>query len=63
MPNLIDTCGNCGAELNEGRTLLYDEHSEQHFCDTQCFREWAEDAGAEKVMTFYRRMNVTEAIT
>ena len=61
MPPLIDTCGNCGAELREGKMLLHDDHSEHHFCDEQCFREWAEDKGAAKVIAFYRRLNVTSA--
>jgi hypothetical protein len=57
---IIDTCGNCGTELREGRSVLYDEHSELYFCDTQCFREWADDSGSEKVIAFYRGMNVSE---
>jgi hypothetical protein len=62
-PQLIDLCGNCSAELREGKTYQYDSHSEQHFCDAQCFREWAEDGGAEKVIEFYRNLNVEEADT
>jgi hypothetical protein len=57
---IIDTCGNCGIELRKGRTLLYDERTEQHFCDSQCFREWADDKGSEEVLAFYRIMNVSE---
>lgn len=54
------SCGNCDIEIREGKSLLYDEHSEQHFCDSQCFREWADDKGSEEVLAFYRTMNVSE---
>jgi hypothetical protein len=60
MLPLIDTCGNCGTELR-GKSVLYDERTEQHFCDSQCFREWADDKGAEEVLAFYQTMNVEEA--
>ena len=58
MAGFVDTCGNCGAELHEGKSLVYDGHSDQHFCDEQCFREWATEKGAEKVLAFYRSLNV-----
>ncbi|MEI2356096.1 hypothetical protein [Mesobacillus zeae] len=68
MAQTIDICANCDAPINadkralyeKDRTFMYDDHSELHFCDRQCFREWAEDKGAEKVQAFYRRMNVVE---
>jgi ribosomal protein L24E len=64
MPLLIDTCANCSAPIHEGKRALYDDHEELHFCDAQCFREWAEDAKvAEKVLAFYRTMNVEEVVT
>jgi hypothetical protein len=54
-------CGNCDIEIPSGKSVLYDERTEQHFCDSQCFREWADDKGAEEVLAFYRIMNVEEA--
>ncbi|CAM3633715.1 hypothetical protein D1970_00355 [Mesobacillus zeae] len=62
MPPMIDICANCDAPINADKRVLYDDHAELHFCDGQCFREWAEDKGAEKVQAFYRRMNVREVI-
>jgi hypothetical protein len=55
------SCGNCDIEIRVGKSVLYDERTEQHFCDSQCFREWADDEGAEEVLAFYRIMNVEEA--
>ena len=57
--NLVDTCGNCDAELTEGKSLVYDEHSELHFCDGQCFRDWATDKGLERVLAYYKSLNVS----
>ena len=54
------TCANCGAKI---RSALYDDRAEIYFCDEQCFREWAEDAGAEIVREFYRELNVSEVDT
>ena len=53
------TCANCGSK----KVALYDDRAELHFCDEQCFREWAEDAGAEIVREFYRELNVSEVDT
>jgi hypothetical protein len=58
MSKYVDNCANCDAELTEGKRLVYDEHSERHFCDNQCFREWASDKGAETVIAFYKSLNV-----
>jgi hypothetical protein len=59
MAVLVDTCGNCDAALHEGKAMLYDERSEHHFCNEQCFREWASEKGAEKVLAFYRSLNIS----
>jgi hypothetical protein len=59
MNIIVDTCANCDADLHEGKRLVYDEHSERHFCDGQCFREWAEDKGAERVIAYYKTLNVS----
>jgi hypothetical protein len=59
MPKLVDTCGNCFGGIYEGKSVLYDDRAEIHFCDEQCFREWAENDGVEKVISFYHSMNVT----
>ena len=53
-------CANCGASVTSG---LYDDRAELYFCDEQCFREWAEDKGAEIVREFYRELNVSEVDT
>ncbi|MFZ7945705.1 hypothetical protein [Neobacillus sp. 19] len=57
---IVDTCANCDSPISEGKRVLHDDHAELHFCDAQCFREWAEDKGAEKVMAFYRALNISE---
>ena len=57
------TCAKCGASVTLCESALYDDRAEIHFCDEQCFREWAEDAGAEIVREFYRELNVSEVDT
>jgi ribosomal protein S14 len=52
-------CANCGAS----KTALYDDRADLYFCGEQCFREWADDKGAEIVREFYRSMNVSEVDT
>jgi hypothetical protein len=56
----IDTCANCDAPIVADKRALYDDHAERHFCDRQCFREWTEGDGGEKVLAFYQRMNLHE---
>lgn len=62
----IDHCVNCDSPIRHGKRHLNDDNSEANFCDSQCFREWAEDSGpeggAEKVIAFYKRMNCGEVI-
>jgi hypothetical protein len=58
MNKHVDNCGNCDAELTEGMGIIYDDHSEKHFCDDQCFRDWAADKGAEIVIAYYKSLNV-----
>ena len=53
------TCANCGVT----NVSLYDDRADIYFCDEQCFREWAEDKGAEIVREFYRELNVSEVDT
>jgi hypothetical protein len=57
------TCANCGGALSPNKSHIYDEHVELPFCDTQCWREWAVDAGESTVLAFYERLNVTEVVT
>ena len=54
------TCANCDAPITQRESALYDDRAELHFCDEQCFHEWAEDKGAETVREFYRELNVSE---
>lgn len=61
MPPIIDICGNCDSPIRHDKRVLYDDHAELHFCDGQCFREWAREYGEEKVLAFYQRMNLHEA--
>ena len=49
-------CATCGSK----KVALYDDRAELYFCDEQCFDEWAEDAGAETVIDFYKNLNITE---
>jgi hypothetical protein len=58
----IDHCANCDSPVVYGKRHLNDDHSDANFCDSQCFREWAEDKGAEKVIAFYTRMNCGDVI-
>ena len=50
-------CANCGGRVTNA---LYDDRAELYFCDEQCFREWATEAGEETVLAFYRAMNISE---
>ena len=49
----IDICANCGGR---GRDYIYDELSENTFCDRECFAEWADD-NFEEVVEFYFQLN------
>lgn len=61
VTNSTETCANCSAPIRPGKAVLYDDHAELHFCDDGCFRDWADDKGAERVLAFYRRMNLHDA--
>ena len=56
-------CANCGANAQLRPRSLYDDRADIYFCDEQCFREWADDKGAEIVREFYKTMNVSEVDT
>lgn len=49
-------CDNCGGETFAS-DFLYDEYSEQYFCDRACFHDWA-DEHFDEVSEFYFDMNV-----
>lgn len=49
----VDICANCGGR---GREYIYDDLSENTFCDRECFAEWADD-NFEEVAEFYFRLN------
>jgi hypothetical protein len=55
-------CANCGSPIPHGNLHLNDDHSDNNFCDSQCFKEWAEDEGFEAVIDFYKRMNCGKVI-
>jgi hypothetical protein len=52
-------CANpaCNAELHEGRSALYDDHGDHHFCGRSCFSEWWA-SNAEVLAEDYRKLNV-----
>lgn len=52
-------CASCDAPIREGKSAVYDEQSEQHFCDRRCFRDWADDH-FEQVADFYAKLNVSD---
>lgn len=62
MTPILDYCANCESPIASGRLHLDDERTESKFCDGQCYREWAEDKGFEKVIAFYADMNVGKVI-
>lgn len=51
-------CTTCEKPL-EQPVVLYDENTDLTFCGGLCFREWADD-NFEKVLAYYREMNVTK---
>lgn len=59
LPLVIDTCANCGVDILEGKTYVYDENTENHFCDYDCFRDWADDH-FDEVMKYYADLNIYE---
>lgn len=50
-------CAICGAGLTQG-DILYDEHTENYFCDNGCFRDWADHT--QKPIEYYERHNLVE---
>lgn len=52
-------CANCSAPIRAGKPYLYDDHSEQSFCDDGCLRDWA-DSHFDVVLAQYRRLNIIE---
>ena len=50
------TCAICGAALHS--EAQYDEHTENYFCDTGCFRDWADHS--QKPIEYYAWYNVIE---
>ena len=54
-------CANpdCNAELHEGRSALYDDYGDRHFCRQACYGEWW-DANVEAQKEEYRLLNVNE---
>lgn len=51
------TCANCDRPV--GTTALFDDRTDNHFCDGGCLRDWLDD-NFDEVVTWYRRINVTE---
>lgn len=49
-------CDQCGG-LVDLDDALYDEHSEQYFCDRECFLDWADDH-FDEVTEFYEKLNL-----
>lgn len=51
-------CTNCNQALNEGRSVLYDERGDQHFCGSWCFEAWYED-NVTRLMREYSVLNIS----
>ncbi len=51
----VAECVNCGASRVYS-DLIFDEHTENFYCDDRCFDEWAGD-NAEVVNGFYFEVN------
>lgn len=51
------SCHNCGKPLHE--TATFDEREELYFCDSECWRAWA-DFRWDKIVEYYRSMNVVD---
>lgn len=58
-PQIIDKCATCYAPIYVGKSAVYDERTNQYFCDRQCFRDWADD-NFDEVCEFYESMNVKD---
>lgn len=52
----ISVCGKCAATISI-EDSIFDECSESHFCDDDCFEAWAGDH-FESVLDFYKKLNV-----
>ena len=51
------TCAECGAGIAwEG--AIFDEHTENYFCDRLCFDEWADHT--QKHLEYYAKYNLRE---
>lgn len=54
---LAGVCSKCNAELREGKSALYDDYRDQHFCNLTCFNEWYTD-NVEMLAHEYYMLNV-----
>ena len=54
--SVTTTCAICGAALHS--EALFDEHTDNYFCDTGCFEEWADHT--QKPLEYYARHNVSK---
>lgn len=54
------TCAICSANIAEASDVLYDEHTDNYFCDTGCFEEWADHT--QKPLEYYARHNVSRVV-
>lgn len=55
-------CAKCDSPISAGKLYVEDDHANLTFCDDQCWREWAVDAGEAVVLDFYRQMNVGKVL-
>jgi hypothetical protein len=51
-------CYSCKDDIPAG-FALYDDKTEQYFCDETCFETWAEEF-SDDIRDFYKRMNVSD---
>lgn len=49
-------CAECAKAIRV-EDALYDENTEKHFCNDDCFQEWANNH-VESVIDYYIKMNV-----
>ena len=52
-------CANttCNAELREGKSALYDDYNDKHFCGKGCYNDWW-DAYTDVLKQEYFLLNV-----
>lgn len=56
---MSEHCASCKAIIADGKSAVYDENTEQYFCNWYCFKDWASD-NFGKVLEYYAKLNVSD---